>query len=163
MVPSSAGEGGGQRPTSLWAIARHANFPRSGIGSSGRSASCSRPTSASRLNQVEQFFGTLTEKQPRRGCLRSIQDQERSLRGYVRTCHPATVVDADGRGDFQEGGAHQAGAAWCVRIVTISCSTLSWIPVCEIQMACDGGLASARQGIFESLGTGYLTLFDCCR
>ena len=43
------------------------------------------PTSASWLNLVERFFGTLTEKQLRRGVFHSVQELERSLKDYIRT------------------------------------------------------------------------------
>ena len=43
------------------------------------------PTSASWLNLVERFFGTLTEKQLRRGVFHSVQDLERRLKDYIQT------------------------------------------------------------------------------
>lgn len=43
------------------------------------------PTSASWLNLVERFFGTLTQKQLRRGVFHSVQDLERSLKDYIKT------------------------------------------------------------------------------
>ena len=43
------------------------------------------PTSASWLNLVERFFGTLTEKQLRRRVFHSVQDLERRLKDYIKT------------------------------------------------------------------------------
>ena len=45
------------------------------------------PTSESWLNLAERFFGTLTQKQIRRGVFHSVQDLERSLKDYIKTCN----------------------------------------------------------------------------
>jgi transposase len=41
------------------------------------------PTSGSWLNQVERFFGTITEKRIRRGAFRSVAALESAIRGYL--------------------------------------------------------------------------------
>ena len=43
------------------------------------------PTSASWLNLVERFFGTLTQKRIRRGVFHSVKDLERCLKDYIET------------------------------------------------------------------------------
>jgi transposase len=43
------------------------------------------PTSASWINQVERFFGNLTQKQIRRGVHRSTADLEAAIRAYIDT------------------------------------------------------------------------------
>jgi transposase len=44
------------------------------------------PTSASWLNQVERFFGQITEKRIRRGSFKSVEELERAIEDYLR-CH----------------------------------------------------------------------------
>lgn len=44
------------------------------------------PTSASWLNQVERFFGLLTERRIRRGTLGSVRESESAIRDYL-VCH----------------------------------------------------------------------------
>ena len=41
------------------------------------------PTSSSRLNQVERWFATLTERQIRRGTHRSTVELEQAIRDYL--------------------------------------------------------------------------------
>ena len=43
------------------------------------------PTSSSWLNQVERFFGLLTQKQIRRGVHRSVAELERAILDYIDT------------------------------------------------------------------------------
>jgi transposase len=42
------------------------------------------PTSASWLNQVERFFGEITEKRIRRGSFKSVEELERAIEDYLR-------------------------------------------------------------------------------
>lgn len=43
------------------------------------------PTSASWLNQVERFFGQITEKRIRRGSFRSVEELERAIEDYLNS------------------------------------------------------------------------------
>ena len=46
------------------------------------------PTSASWINQVERFFGLLTEKQLRRSVHRSTADLKRAIHSYIVNDNP---------------------------------------------------------------------------
>ena len=73
------------------------------------------PTSASWLNRVERFFGTLTEPPLRRGVVRSVQDLERSLEDSLPTCpeHPRPLIGTKTADEMlrKVGRARQALAA----------------------------------------------------
>jgi transposase len=64
------------------------------------------PTGSSWINQVERWFGYLTDQKIRRGVHKSVQALEADIRDWIGTWNenPALRLDEDGRGDPQLPG-----------------------------------------------------------
>ena len=59
------------------------------------------PTSASWLNQVERFFGLLTERRIRRGTFGSVRELESAIRDYLAPSQPGSpAIHLDRRRRF---------------------------------------------------------------
>jgi hypothetical protein len=62
------------------------------------------PTSASWLNQVERFFGLVTDQRIRRGVFKSVGDLERAIMDYLdqHNAQPKPFVWAKSAGEILE-------------------------------------------------------------